>query len=274
MNPVSMGEQAEPPPRGDPRAHASPFSLHGRVALITGASRGLGFGMAQALAQAGAHVVLNGRDTARLERRRSEIAAAGGRASMAAFDVCDRAAADAAIDRVEREFGQLDILINNAAFGVPRDFLETSDEDWRTALDVALDSCFRLSRRAAASMSQRGWGRIVMIGSVNARVSRGTNTSYITAKAGLEGLTRGMAVELAAKGVTVNCIAPGYMATDINAGFRADPARYEWIRNRTPMKCWGRPEDLAGAAVFLSSEASAFLTGQVLVIDGGMTIAI
>ncbi|MEO8857810.1 MAG: SDR family oxidoreductase [Burkholderiaceae bacterium] len=250
------------------------FSLEGRVALVTGASRGLGFGMALALAQAGARVVLNGRDTARLQERRAEIEAAGGQATIEAFDVCDRAAGDAAVDRIERDFGRLDILINNAVVGVPGDFLDISDQDWRTALDGALDSCFRLSRRAATSMVQRGWGRIIMIGSVNAHISRGTNTAYITAKAGLEGLTRGMAVELAAKGVTVNCIAPGYMATDINTGFRSDPANVEWIVKRTPMRRWGHPRDLGGAAVFLSSDASEFMTGQVLVIDGGMTIAI
>ena len=252
----------------------SPFSLAGRVALVTGASRGLGFGMAQGLAQAGAMVVLNGRDPATLETRRAALEAAGCKAAIAPFDVCDRAASDAAIDDISKRFGKLDILINNAAFGVPRDFFDISDDDWRTSLDVALDSCFRLSRKAAAGMVQRGWGRIVMVSSVNARISRGTNTAYITAKAGLEGLTRGMAVEVAAQGVTVNCIAPGYMATDINTGFRSDPARYEWIRNRTPMKRWGNAHDLAGAAVFLSSEESAFMTGQVLVIDGGMTISI
>lgn len=252
----------------------APFSLPGRVALITGASRGLGFGMARGLAQAGAHVVLNGRDPSTLEARCAELRAEGLQASIAPFDVCDRTACAAAIDAVMAQHGALDILINNAAFGVPGDFFDISDDDWRTSLNVALDSCFRLSQHAAAGMVRRGWGRIVMIGSVNAHISRGTNTAYITAKAGLEGLTRGMAVELAAKGVTVNCIAPGYMATDINEGFRAQAQRYNWILNRTPMKRWGKPEDLAGAAVFLSSDASAFLTGQVLVIDGGMTIAI
>lgn len=250
------------------------FSLAGRTALVTGASRGLGFAMAQALAQAGALVVLNGRDPATLEPRRRQIEAAGGRAAVAAFDVRDRAAADAAIDGIEAQWGRLDILINNAAFGVPRDFFDITDDDWRISMDAALDSCFRLSRKAAAGMVRRGWGRVVMISSVNARIGRATNTAYITAKAGLEGLTRGMAAEVATSGVTVNCIAPGYIATDINAGFRADPARYAWIRNRTPMKRWGKTEDLAGSAVFLSSEASAFITGQVLVVDGGMTIAI
>ena len=252
----------------------SPFSLIGRVALVTSASRGLGFAMAQGLAQAGALVVLNGRDPATLERRCAEIEATGGKAAVAAFDVCDRAAADAAIDDIHARFGALDILVNNAAFGVPRDFFDITDDDWRVSMDVALDACFRLSRKAAAGMVQRGWGRVVMVSSVNARIGRGTNTAYITAKAGLEGLTRGLAAEVATSGVTVNCIAPGYIATDINTAFRADLARYEWIRNRTPMKRWGTPQDLAGTAVFLASEASTFMTGQVLVVDGGMTIAI
>jgi len=250
------------------------FSLQGRVALVTGASRGLGFAMAQGLAQAGALVVLNGRDTATLALRRADIEAAGGQAEIAAFDVCDRLAADAAMDAILARHGRLDILINNAAFGVPRDFFDISDEDWRLSLNVALDSCFRLSRKAAAGMAAQGWGRIIMISSVNARIGRATNTPYITAKAGLEGLARGMATELATRGVTVNCIAPGYMATDINTKFREQPGQYEWIRNRTPMKRWGAPEDLMGAAVFLASEASAFMTGQVMVIDGGMTVAI
>jgi gluconate 5-dehydrogenase len=250
------------------------FSLQGRVALVTGASRGLGFAMAQGLAQAGALVVLNGRDAATLGLRRADIEAAGGQAEIAAFDVCDRLAADAAMDAILARHGRLDILINNAAFGVPRDFFDISDEDWRLSLNVALDSCFRLSRKAAAGMAAQGWGRIIMISSVNARIGRATNTPYITAKAGLEGLARGMATELATRGVTVNCIAPGYMATDINTKFREQPGQYEWIRNRTPMKRWGAPEDLMGAAVFLASEASAFMTGQVMVIDGGMTVAI
>jgi gluconate 5-dehydrogenase len=250
------------------------FSLKGRVALVTGASRGLGFAMAQALAQAGALVVLNGRDAATLALRRADIEAAGGQAEIAAFDVCDRLAADAAMDAILARHGRLDILINNAAFGVPRDFFDISDDDWRLSLNVALDSCFRLSRKAAAGMAAQGWGRIIMISSVNARIGRATNTPYITAKAGLEGLARGMATELATCGVTVNCIAPGYMATDINTKFREQPGQYEWIRNRTPMKRWGAPEDLMGAAVFLASEASAFMTGQVMVIDGGMTVAI
>ena len=250
------------------------FSLQGRVALVTGASRGLGFAMAQGLAQAGALVVLNGRDAATLALRRADIEAAGGQAEIAAFDVCDGLAADAAMDAILARHGRLDILINNAAFGVPRDFFDISDDDWRLSLNVALDSCFRLSRKAAAGMVAQGWGRIIMISSVNARIGRATNTPYITAKAGLEGLARGMATELATRGVTVNCIAPGYMATDINTKFREQPGQYEWIRNRTPMKRWGAPEDLMGAAVFLASEASAFMTGQVMVIDGGMTVAI
>ncbi|MBU3738671.1 MAG: SDR family oxidoreductase [Rhodoferax sp.] len=250
------------------------FSLAGRVALVTGASRGLGWGMARALAGAGARVVLNGRDPATLAARQAEIEAAGGLADVAAFDVRDRQAGDAAIDAIVARHGALDILVNNAAFGVPRDFFDISDDDWRLSLDVALDACFRLSQKAAAGMAARGWGRIVMISSVNARIGRATNTPYITAKAGLEGLTRGMAAELATRGITVNAIAPGYMATDINTVFRAQPGRYDWILNRTPMKRWGTADDLMGATLFLCSDASAFMTGQVMVIDGGMTVVI
>ena len=155
-----------------------PFSLQGRVALVTGASRGLGAGMAAGLARAGAHVVLNGRNRDLLLQRQTEIEATGGRASVAVFDVCQRMDADAAIDAIEAEHGHLDILINNAVSGVPRDFFDISDDDWRRSLDSALDACFRMSRKAAAAMVARGWGRIVMISSVNARISRGTNTAW------------------------------------------------------------------------------------------------
>jgi gluconate 5-dehydrogenase len=250
------------------------FALDGKVALITGGSRGLGYGMACGLADHGALVVLNGRVPETLEARRKEIEAHGGKAVVASFDVCDRAAADAAIADIESRYGALDILINNAAWGVPHDLFETTDDEWRGVLDVALDSCFRLSRAAAKGMVKRGWGRIVNISSINTRISRGTNTAYVTGKTGLEGLTRGLAVELASKGVTVNAIAPGYMETEINDDFKADPPRYEWIRNRTPMKRWGQWDEIAGAAIYLSSDAAAFVTGHVLVVDGGMSIAI
>jgi gluconate 5-dehydrogenase len=250
------------------------FSLEGRVALVTGASRGLGFGMAQGLARCGARVILNGRDPGTLEARMDEIEAQGGKVAIAPFDVADRQAAEAAIEDIEGRFGALDILINNAAFGIPRDLFETTDEDWRRVMDVALDSCFRLSRRAAAGMVRRGWGRIVMISSVNARISRGTNTAYVAAKSGLEGLTRGLAVELGAKGVTVNCIAPGYMETELNAGFRAKAENYAWIAGRTPARRWGRADELTGAAVFLASEEASYVNGHVLVVDGGMAAAI
>ena len=247
------------------------LGIKGKWALVCAASKGLGKGCAQALVNEGVHVVITARGAEALEATAAELRALdGGQVRAVVGDITSAAGRAAALAACP----QVDILINNAVFGVPGDFLDTSDEAWRRVMDVTLDSCFRLSRRAAAGMVRRGWGRVVMVSSVNAQINRGTNTSYVTAKAGIEGLTRGMAVELAAKGVTVNCIAPGYMATDINEGFRSEPARYEWIRNRTPMKRWGKPDELAGAAVFLSSEASAFMTGQVLVMDGGMTVAI
>ena len=247
----------------------SPFSLHGRVALVTGASRGLGFAMAQGLAQAGATVVLNGRDPATLEARRAEIDAAGGKAAVAAFDVRERAAADTAIDAITSRFGALDILVNNAAFGVPRDFFDITDDDWRVSMDVALDACFRLSRKAAAGMVHRGWGRVVMISSVNARIGLGTNTAYITAKAGREGLTRGLAAEEATRGVTVNCIAPGAFPTDAEK-IHPDPEGYtQFVLENQAIKRRGTPADMANAVLFFASDLSAFVTGQSLLVDGG-----
>ena len=245
--------------------------LAGKSALVTGAARGIGFGFAERYLAEGATVAIA---DINLSAAKEAAAALGAGAYAVQLDVSDQASIDAAIAAVVAQAGKLDILINNAAFGVPRDFFDISDDDWRLSLNVALDSCFRLSRKAAAGMAAQGWGRIIMISSVNARIGRATNTPYITAKAGLEGLARGMATELATRGVTVNCIAPGYMATDINTKFREQPGQYEWIRNRTPMKRWGAPEDLMGAAVFLASEAAAFMTGQVMVIDCGMTVAI
>jgi gluconate 5-dehydrogenase len=248
--------------------------VEGKVALVTGGASGIGRGCAERLAEEGATVVVTDIQDPMGGEVVAGILKAGGKAEYIHHDVTQEEEWQAVVAGIRARHGRLDILVNNAAFGVPRDFFDISDEDWRTSMDVALDACFRLSRKAAAGMVTRQWGRIVMISSVNARIGRATNTPYITAKAGLEGLTRGMAAELAPHGVTVNCIAPGYMATDINTAFRAEPGRYEWIRQRTPMKRWGTPEDLMGTVLFLSSPASAYMTGQVLTVDGGMTIAI
>ena len=252
------------------------FSLDGKVALVTGASRGLGRSMALALARCGAHVVVNGRNPDGIAATCAAIAAAGGGATAMAFDTTDAAAANAAIARIEAERGHLDILVNNAGYGDGRTASETSDAQWDEILGVDLGACFRLARLASVGMLRRGRGRIVNISSINAHIAREANTSYCAAKAGLEGMTRALAVEWGPRGVTVNAIAPGYMMTPDNMAtpLRADPGKRDWFAARTALRRWGREDELDGAIVFLASDASAYCTGHVLVVDGGMSVKI
>ena len=252
------------------------FSLDGKVALVTGASRGLGRAMALALAGCGAHVVVNGRNQAGIAATCAAIAAAGGQATPMVFDTTDIAAADAAIDRIEAELGHLDILVNNAGYGNAKTASEATNAEWNEIIDVDLNACFRLAKRASIGMIRRGWGRIINISSINAHIAREANANYCAAKAGLEGLTRALAVEWGPKGVTVNAIAPGYMMTpdNMDTPLRADPQQRERFAERTALKRWGQAEELDGAVVYLASNASAYCTGHVLIVDGGMSVKI
>lgn len=252
------------------------FSLAGKVALVTGASRGLGRAMAAALARCGAHVVVNGRNPEGIERTRAAIVAEGGAATAMPFDTTDVAAADASIDRIESGLGHLDILVNNAGYGNGRTASESTDAEWNEIVDVDLNACFRLARRASVGMIRRRWGRIINISSVNAQIAREANASYCAAKAGLEGMTRAMAVEWGPHGVTVNAIAPGYMMTPENMtnALRADPVQRARFAERTALRRWGQAHELDGAVVYLASDAAAYCTGHVLVVDGGMTVKI
>ena len=252
------------------------FSLDGKVALVTGASRGLGRAMALALARCGATVVVNGRNMDGIAATRDAILAAGGKASALAFDTTDATAAAAAIDRIEANHGHLDILVNNAGYGNGRTASETSDAQWDEIVGVDLNACFRLARLASVGMMRRGWGRIINISSINAHIAREANTSYCAAKAGLEGMTRALAVEWGPKGITVNAIAPGYMMTpdNMDTPLRADPAKRDWFAQRTALRRWGQADELDGAVVFLAGDASAYCTGHVLIVDGGMSVKI
>lgn len=252
------------------------FSLEGRVALVTGASRGLGRAMALALAGCGAHVVVNGRNEEGIAATHAAILAAGGAATAMAFDTTDIAAADAAIDRIEAQIGRLDILVNNAGYGNGRSGSETSNGEWDEIINVDLNACFRLARRASVGMIRRGWGRVINISSINAHIAREANASYCAAKAGLEGMTRALAVEWGPKGITVNAIAPGYMMTPDNmaTALRADPVQRERFAQRTALGRWGQGDELDGAVVFLASNAAAYCTGHVLIVDGGMSVKI
>ncbi len=250
------------------------FSLEGRVAFVTGASSGIGWGIAQGLAEAGAHVVLNARNKERLQLRRDELAAAGFGASIADFDVADHAAGEAAIERVVAERGRCDILVNNAGMPLRQPAIETKLADWQRILDVHLTAAFTLSQAAARHMIGRRSGRIINIGSIMGAIARPSVSAYCAAKGALAALTRALAVELGPHGITVNAIAPGFIETEMTASLVKDKAFYDYGCRRTPLGRWGIPADIAGPVLFLASGAAAYVNGAVLTVDGGMTIAL
>ena len=251
------------------------FSLSGRIILLTGASRGLGLAMAEAMARAGAHVVLNGRDATALNTAAATLTGAGLKAETARFDVTDEAAATAAISDIVARHGRLDVLVSNAGIQHRRPLLEFATADWQRVIETNLTSQFVLAREAARPMVEQGKGRIIFTASiVGPRVARPTVPAYAAAKGGLDALTRAFAVELGPKGVTCNAIAPGFFATEMNSPLVADAAFTAWISGRTPLGRWGELSEIGGAAVFLASDAASYVNGHTLYVDGGMTVAL
>ena len=248
---------------------ADAFSLRGRAALVTGASRGLGAAIARALADAGADVVLH---SSREEAKDAAAAIAMDcdvKAACITADLSDRQAADALVERTVATLGRIDILVNNAGIIRRAAAVDFGDAEWDEVIEVNLSSVFRLSRAAARGMLERRSGKIINIASLLSFQGGIRVPAYAAAKGGVAQLTKALANEWAGGGINVNAIAPGYMVTDNTKPLIDDPARYKDITSRIPAGRWGQPHDLAGAAVFLASPASDYVHGHVLVVDGG-----
>ncbi|MDP9424047.1 MAG: 2-dehydro-3-deoxy-D-gluconate 5-dehydrogenase KduD [Pseudomonadota bacterium] len=244
-----------------------PFDLGGQVAVVTGANTGIGQGLALALAQAGADVALVGRTPA--EDTADRVRAAGRQAAIIGADLSTIAPVQEVVERTIAELGGLDILVNNAGIIRRADALEFSEEDWDSVIDTNLKSVFFLSQAAARHMVGQGRGKIINIASMLSFQGGIRVPSYTASKSGVAGLTRLLANEWAAKGINVNAIAPGYIATNNTAALQADENRNRQIMERIPAGRWGQPSDLGGAAVFLASGASDYIHGHILAVDGG-----
>jgi len=250
------------------------FDLGGRVALITGASRGFGLEIAKVFAEAGATVILNGRHAETLLTAADIVRGHGHAVDTAVFDVADVAAGEAAVEAINKTYGRLDILVNNAGTNIRKSLRDVTIEDWRTVIDTNLTGAFALARAAAIGMADRGYGRIINIGSVLSVLGRANIAAYTASKHGIVGFTKSFAAELGAAGVTCNAIAPGYFETEINKDLLKDPDFVRFINQRTPLHRWGKPEELTGAALFLASPAASYVNGHVLAVDGGLTTTI
>lgn len=246
------------------------FDLSGKTALVTGSSRGLGRAFAEGLGRAGARVVLNGIDEARLQRTASEMLDQGFSALTTAFDVTNEASVVAAFEALDRDGVNVDILVNNAGIQFRKPMLELASADWQRVIDTNLTSAFLVGREAARRMAQRGYGKIINVGSLTSELARATVAPYTVAKGGIKMLTKAMAAEWAEKGIQANAIGPGYMITDMNEALLADPKFDAWVKGRTPARRWGRPEELAGTVIYFASSASDYVNGQIVYADGGM----
>lgn len=250
------------------------FKLDGRVALITGSSQGIGFALAKGLAAAGATVVLNGRSADKLAASAAQLKSAGYATATSAFDARDRNAVEGAIARIEAETGPIDILVNNAGIQRRMPFEDIPEETWRDVIETNLDAVYRCSQIVGRHMLKRKRGTIINICSLMSELGRSSIVPYTASKGAIRMLTRGLATEWGKHGIRVNGIGPGYFATEMNAALVQDEKFTSWVGSRTPMARWGRVEELVGAAIYLASDASSYVTGHIIYVDGGMSVSV
>ena len=247
------------------------FDLKGRRALVTGSSQGIGLALAKGMADAGAEIVLNGRDPAKLSEAAKQFSKP---VQVLNFDVTDHGAAREAIDRFEAEHGAIEVLVNNAGMqhrGPLEDFPEDAFE---RLLKTNISSVFHVGQAVARHMIKRGRGKIINIASVQTALARPSIAPYTATKGAVGNLTKGMATDWAKYGLQCNAIAPGYFDTPLNAALVSDPAFSSWLEKRTPAGRWGKVEELVGACIFLASDASSFVNGHILYVDGGITVSL
>ncbi len=250
------------------------FDLTGRRALVTGSSQGIGRTLAAGLAAAGAEVVLNGRDQSKLSAAAEELRAAGAKVHELPFDVTDHAEARAVIDKFEAETGAIDILVNNAGMQHRGPLEDFESDAFERLMRTNVSSVFNVGQAVARHMIGRGRGKIINIASVQTALARPGIAPYTASKGAVANLTKGMCTDWAKHGLQVNAIAPGYFDTPLNAALVADPAFTAWLEKRTPTGRWGKLDELIGACIFLASDASGYVNGHVLYVDGGITVCL
>lgn len=247
------------------------FNLDGRLALITGSSAGIGFGLARGLAQAGATVVLNARNEEKLLAAAAQLRSEGCTVHARCFDVTLEAEVQSAVQDIESNIGAIDILINNAGMQRRAPLEEFKASDWHELMRTNLDSVFLVGQAVAKAMIPRKRGKIINICSVQSEMGRPNIAPYMASKGGVKMLTKGMAIDWGPHGLNVNGIGPGYFKTELNEKLVNDPQFSDWLIKRTPTRRWGDVQELTGAAVFLASDASTFVNGHILYVDGGVT---
>ena len=252
----------------------NPFDLTGRIALVTGAYRGLGFAIARGMAAAGARVILNGRNADALAGAASVLAGEGLRDEVALFDVTDARAVNDGVAAVVRRIGKIDVLVNNAGIQRRHLLVDFPQKEWDEIIATNLTAPYVVSQAVMPDMIAQRRGKIIHIASLLSEFARPSVVPYTAAKGGIRQLTRGMAVELAEHNIQVNAIAPGYFATEMNRALLDNPTFDAWVKQRTPARRWGEPDEIAGLAVFLASPAADYITGQMIMIDGGMSVAL